>query len=333
MSSTSVAAATTTAVDSDLGDSDANITVAADTKDGANATTGIVSTTPDMLKENAGSSDSSYHPPRDDVPNDYDDDDDDNDATARQTLGGGEDEKSNGMVVALAVALSIIGFALIAAAMYVVRKNQHAVTAKDAQNRAAVAALTPNPAFAMMENPMRASAPEVTPSLSGARIVDNTCGGLGSTSGTVAGIGSGTPGVKQAAGASRRAVGKSAQCERPAPKGGTCTTLKLNGGNFCIKHCCTQPGCKESKSGSEVACPVHMDAHGGGGGDYLVPVSSNPEYDVAKEAAGGDYLVPVSSNPEYGYATIPTQEPLSCADGGRLVAVYAIPIEDASTAA
>ena len=57
----------------------------------------------------------------------------------------------------------------------------------------------------------------------------------------------------------RRAT-KRAQCERPAPTGGTCRTAPLpGGGRFCLSHACPVAGCGAGKSSSEGGCARHLD--------------------------------------------------------------------------
>jgi hypothetical protein len=48
-----------------------------------------------------------------------------------------------------------------------------------------------------------------------------------------------------------------AQCQRPAPCGGTCRNGVFAGGKFCKGHTCTISGCAETKSGKLHTCPEH----------------------------------------------------------------------------
>jgi hypothetical protein len=45
------------------------------------------------------------------------------------------------------------------------------------------------------------------------------------------------------------------RCTRPSPIGGMCTTMAVNGGQFCSRHSC--PKCGASKSSAAGGCPAH----------------------------------------------------------------------------
>jgi len=62
----------------------------------------------------------------------------------------------------------------------------------------------------------------------------------------------------------RRAT-KRSHCNRPAPKGGTCTNTPAPGGAFCTSHACPAAGCVGGKSSSEAGCSLHPHGASAGG--------------------------------------------------------------------